>query len=454
MARKIIKAILFILAAVVVAGGIMTYLRSQRKVTPAPVTQKAPPIPEPKSSELKQITVSGQGSNAQVQIQGINERNYNISNLPNGEGFKIQVPHAQIQQVQKLLDKPHPLIKKIEVRESAENPTTAEVIFTTEKNVNFLDTQKDGNLTIDFVKTDAVPEEKTTTADTAPTPTPKAEKSSPSKKSNAVSSTKSSSKKTAKSSKKSPKVASTKKSKKSAGAEIKLQPFDASMVDESEFGDQSDTLIPQDAAPSLDQQKADKSMDLSAFGTPTPSTETIPLGQEEVPTIEPDAKPSAEDNDGFNLKEVVKEPSAPANLLDAETQMSLSDNLGGGQKVAAVPSDQKFDISKIKANLPALQNLVVQRSGNSTMVTFDREKAVPFKVFRMVNPSRIVVDFKDTTSKLKPEYPRFSGTKISRIETREYGSPDGMLVRVIMYVDGAPNYKSSKSGNNLVLEIQ
>ena len=71
----------------------------------------------------------------------------------------------------------------------------------------------------------------------------------------------------------------------------------------------------------------------------------------------------------------------------------------------------------------------------------------------MVNPSRIVVDFKDIKNNLKSDYPRFPGTKISKVETRNYAGVDGMLVRVIMYLDGAPNYKSSKSGNSLVLEI-
>jgi hypothetical protein len=250
----------------------------------------------------------------------------------------------------------------------------------------------------------------------------------------------------------------TARSTKKKSSEVKLQPFDASMIEDSDVAAEAETLIPQDKG-SIAQDKNDRAMDLSAFGT-TPSTESIPLGQEEVPTIELDnsarfADPT--DNDGFNLKDVVKEePKAAgsANLLDAETEMSLKDNLGGSGQVAALPSNQNFDLNKIQANLPALKNLSVQRAGNSTMVTFDREKAVPFKVFRMVNPSRVVVDFKDVKNGLKSDYPRFTGTKISRVETRAYAGPDGQIVRVIMYVDGAPSFKSSKSGTSLVLELQ
>lgn len=457
MARKIIKAILFILAAVVVAGGIMTYLRSQKKIS-APIAQTPSPTteaPKPQTSQIGEIAVSTQGASAQVQIQGIKERNFNISNLPTGDGFKIQVPHAQIPQAQKLLDKPHPLIKKIELRESPENPTTAELIFYTEKNVNFLDTQKGDTLTIDFVKTDA---KGMTTASAEPDmSSPDAVLTEPvveKKSTKSKAATKASSKKA--------KAAVSKKSKssakksKSTASNIKLQPFDESMIDDTDIDAGTETLVPQQKGTTMQEKE---SMDLSAFGTSTPSTENIPLGQEEIPTIEPDSafKPSEDDNDGFNLKDVVKEepkPAGSANLLDAETEMSLTDMGSSGQQVAAVPQNQKFNLNQMQANLPALRNVTVQRSGNSTVVTFDREKAVPFKVFRMVNPSRIVVDFKDAKNNLKSDYPRFAGTKISRMETRAYAGVDGMLVRVIMYVDGAPNYKSNKSGNNLVLELQ
>lgn len=439
------------LAAVVVAGLIMTYLRSQKKIT-APVAKiptqqtQAPQLPQ---TQIGHITVSGQGSSAQVQIQGIKERNFNISNLPTGDGFKIQIPHAQIAQAQKLMDKPHPLIKKIEMKESSEDPATAELIFYTEKNVNFLDTQKGDTLTIDFVKAETVAEAQ---VETKAKQEPVAEAK---KHSKTTTSSKSASKKAkAAVSKKSSKLAkaTAKKSKSSKVSNIKLKPFDASMVDDSDIDAGTETLVPQEKP-----SQPDRSMDLSAFGT-TPSTENIPLGQEEVPTIEPDtvARPSDDEDDGFNLKDVVKEePKAKgsANLLDAETEMSLHDSNVPGQQVAAVPQNQKFDLNKIQENLPSLQNVSVSRSGNATVVTIDREKAVPYKIFKMVNPSRIVVDFKDIKNNLKSDYPRFPGTKISKVETRNYAGVDGMLVRVIMYLDGAPNYKSSKSGNSLVLEI-
>ncbi|MEZ4845779.1 MAG: AMIN domain-containing protein [Bdellovibrionota bacterium] len=431
----------------------MTYLRYQKKKAPVvapaqPVQQQAPVI-----TEIKQVTVTSQGQGAQVQIQGINSRNFSISNLPNGDGFKIQVPNAQAKQIQKSFDQPHPLIKSITVNESPENPNTTELVFVTDKNVNFLDTQKNDTLTIDFVKTEEEPA------------APKVAEPKKPVKSKTTATAKATSKKAkAAVSKKSKSTNKTAKSTKKAqpSATVQLKPFDASMIeDETDIDAQAETLIPQEKG-SLAQDKNDRSMDLNAFGTSTPSTESIPLGQEEVPVIEQDnsarfTDPS--DNDGFNLKDVVKEepkvPAGSANLLDAETEMSLNDNLGSsGQQVAALPNNQKFDLAKIQANLPALTNLSVQRSGNSTMVTFDREKAVPFKVFRMVNPSRVVVDFKDVKNGLKADYPRFTGTKISRVETRAYAGPDGQIVRVIMYVDGAPNYKSSKSGTSLVLELQ
>jgi hypothetical protein len=462
MARKIIKAILFILAAVVVAGGIMTYLRSQKKI-PSPIAQTTRPSEPsvPKTSQIKQLTVSSQGSSAQVQIQGIREHNYSISHLAEDEGFKIQVPHAQIEQVQRLLDKPHPLIKKIEVRELPEDPTTAELIFHTEKNVNFLDTQKNDTLTIDFVKTDAQPE--LAAQEPEAVIAPKVSKSATTKGSNSSTASKSAASKKAKAAiskktKSSAKVAH-KSTKSKSGSGVKLQPFDPNMVDNSDIDAQSETLIPQEKTR---PDQTDHSMDLSSFGNngSAPSTEKIPQ-QEEVPTIQADNAPKpTEDNDGFNLKDVVKEepkaaaPAGNANLLDAETEMSLKDNLGKTGPVAALPNNQKFDLNKVQANLPALQNVLVQRNGTATTVTFDREKAMPYKVFRMVNPSRIVVDFKDAKNNLKSDYPRFAGTKISRIETRAYAAPDGQLVRVIMYVDGAPNYKSDKKGTQLVLELQ
>jgi hypothetical protein len=454
MARKIIKGILFVLAAVVVGGGIMTYLRSQKKINPAFETSKSETGQQQPKSELQQMVVKDQGSTVQVQIPGIMGRNYSIQNLSSGNGFRIQVPNAQIDQVQKMLDQPHPLIKKIEVRESSTDASSAELIFYTEKNVNFLDTQKDGKLIIDFVQ--AEPEEAPEPAVVSkPTPAPVAKApttSSSSTKSNAATTAKKiPSKKPAKKTT----VAKKPAKKKAKSAATDLQPFDASEFDAPV---EDNALTAQEKAPTIQDERNDLSMNMSSLGS-APATESIG-DSNEPPMIDVETPPAKEEDDGFTLKDVVKEekaaPAGNANLLDQETQFSLSNEFGvDSNKVASVPqADQKFDLNKVQANLPYLQNMVVQKSGASTMVTFDREKNVPFKVFRMVNPSRIVIDFKDARSKLKPDYPRFTGTKISRAETREYAGPDGMLVRVILYVDGAPNYTSNKSGNQLVLEIK
>ena len=482
MARKIIKAILFILAAVVVAGGIMTYLRSQKKVT-SPLqtqTEKAPQQAPVKSSEIQEITVSAQGQgqtqSAQVQIKGINEHNYNIQHIASGDGFKILVPNAQIGQVKPLLDKPHPLIKKITVHTSPDNPNMAELVFETQKDVNFLDTQKNDTLTIDFVKAEGSVDDKMSDSSagtsvagkgTSKTKVTGANKSPSSTLNDDFAGTTSAKSKAAasKSSKSAKKkgaaiAKSSKKSKKSSS--VKLKPFVPDEDTGSGFDDSTLNNLAADEQGSINDMKNSQNSALNDFGgAAAPSTE--PMMQEEAPTIaEPSApKKNTDAEEGFmNLNDAVKEepkaaPKGNANLLDAETEMSLTENTGktGNQQMAALPN-QKVDVNQLKANLPALQSMNVTRSGNNTVVTFDREKSIPFKVFRMVNPSRVVVDFKDAKSNLKSDYPRFTGTKISRIETREYAGMDGLLVRVIMYVDGAPNFTSNKNGNQLVIELQ
>ena len=543
MARKIIKGVLFVLAAVVVAGGIMTYFRSQKKI-PEPSflhsqnsTTGSTTGEQPKMSTIRDIVINSQGQGAQVEIKGVTEHNYNIQHLESGDGFKIQIPHSQIEQVKRTLENPHPLIKSIEVHELSENPTTAELIFHTEKDVNFLDTQHNDSITIDFVKSEAEGDQTASGSSTSgsaknlssgagdssdevaekPSSSASVKGSSKSKSKSAVGS----SSLTSKSSKssKSKVATSSGSSKKSKGPAIKIKPFDPSMLDEpapttlsgSNTGSMgsnpsptsggssgsktlSDDLADSDIktpspAGSTSDSKTTSAAGLDRVETPTalatlggakPSTESFGGSTNEPPVITNTKKPTEED-DGFNLNEAVKEfgvqdkggpakgapstatpandakkaPAAGTNLLDAETQLSMKDgSFNNGQQVAALPQNQKFDLNKVQANLPALQNLTVQKTDTGSIVTFEREKNIPYKVFRMVNPSRIVVDFKDAKSQLKPDYPRFAGTKISRVETREYAGVDGMLVRVILYVDGAPSFKASKSGNQLVLDIQ
>lgn len=229
---------------------------------------------------------------------------------------------------------------------------------------------------------------------------------------------------------------------------------------------------PAQTAPSMEDQKNDSGLGFNTLGggsASKPKTESIGSNESEIPTVS-DSKPTQEEDDGFNLKDVVKEfggsddsaknakkpapKASETNLLDAETELSMKEQgQVPDQKVASLPT-QKFDLNKIQENLPALQNMTVEKSGNGTVVKFEREKAVPYKVFRMVNPSRIVVDFKDAKNQLKADYPRFDGTKISRVETREYAGVDGMLVRVILYVDGAPSYSASKDGTQLIINVQ
>lgn len=479
MARKIIKGVLFVLAAVVVAGGIMTYLRSQKKSFVPTTTQSetAPSqIGEPQASSIQQVIVNAQGSSgAQVQIKGITSRNYNIQHLESGEGFVIQVPKAQIGQIDKIINQPHELIEKIEVRESADNPTTAELVFKTKKDVNFLDSQRDDMLVIDFVQTDDQGFDSETASSAEPIEEPVAKSKTPpsatatSKSSKTKSNTNSSSAKKSTSTNRSSVASRSTSTPKSKAPAVKVKPFDTSMLEEDAFPTTPSKSTPS-GSPSIEDQKND-SLGFNTLGGGSgsrPATENIAPANE-PPTIS-DNRNIPEEDDGFNLKDVVKEfggddsgseakkPAGKAsetNLLDAETELSLKEQgQVADQKVASLPQNQQFDLNKIQANLPALQNMTVEKSGNGAIVKFDREKAVPFKVFRMVNPSRIVVDFKDTKNQLKADYPRFDGTKISRVETREYASVDGMLVRVILYVDGAPSYTSEKKGTQLLINVQ
>lgn len=483
----------------------MTYLRAQKKSAPTAIsesTKSESATQATQSSQIQDIVVSNQGDNAQVQIKGITGRNYHIQNLESGQGFKIQIPHTQIQQVQKMMENPHPLIQKIEIHEMQDQPDAAELVFYTQKDVHFLDSQMNDTLTIDFAK----PQSEGTVADNQNTDkdTSNSDKNSslanvkpiePSQAMTTKTTTKPKSTKSATASsqtsstkivKKSPKAATKKPTVSPSTGDFDTQ-VDALTEDEqpsvaSKFQEPAQTKAQTELSNNLESFEApviqdedfknqmkttpttpgsrDKSLEIGAFGTSNPSTESIDQPTDHVPMVDPSEPKIADEDDGFNLKGVAEEETPKSksdiNLLDAETELSMKENLGGtGTQVAVAPQNQKFDLNQVKANLPALQNMTVQKSGTGAIVTFDREKSnIQYKFFKMVNPSRIVVEFKDAKNQLKPEYPRFSGTKISRVETREYGSAEGTLVRVIMYVDGAPNYVSTKKGNQLIVELK
>jgi hypothetical protein len=124
-------------------------------------------------------------------------------------------------------------------------------------------------------------------------------------------------------------------------------------------------------------------------------------------------------------------------------------------EVAALPppSAEKFDASKITANLPALSNLIITSDNGATVLTVEREAKTKFMIFRMRNPDRIVVDFKDSVSRLQREYAGVPGTKIQRVTTQQFAGKEGTISRVMLYVDGKPDYKQETRGTSFVLMI-
>jgi hypothetical protein len=62
------------------------------------------------------------------------------------------------------------------------------------------------------------------------------------------------------------------------------------------------------------------------------------------------------------------------------------------------------------------------------------------------------VDFKDAKSAVNENW-NLAGTSIDRIETQEFANGDSSLVRVLFYLNTAPEYAARKEGTSLVIEL-
>jgi hypothetical protein len=124
-------------------------------------------------------------------------------------------------------------------------------------------------------------------------------------------------------------------------------------------------------------------------------------------------------------------------------------------RVAMVPtpSPDKFDVSKITKDLPAIYGFNAYSEGGTTTIQIDREARTQYQVFRLVNPPRVVIDFKDAVNKLPPEYPSFAGTRVQRVTTRQFVGPEGTVSRVILHVDGSTVYKQEVKGGTFILRL-
>jgi hypothetical protein len=140
-------------------------------------------------------------------------------------------------------------------------------------------------------------------------------------------------------------------------------------------------------------------------------------------------------------------------LMDLETSFSLEEDTSTNDDVAMVdPSDGKFDMGTVEAQASKIQAIEVGRESGKTKVVFRREQSTPYKVFKLANPSRIAVDFKDAKSAVNENW-NLAGTSIDRIETQEFANGDSSLVRVLFYLNTAPEYAARKEGTSLVIEL-
>ncbi len=423
MLKTILRTVLIIL---VLAGVFFFALRMWEGKRGALPTATVPGTPEA-AITVRQVSVVPTAEGALIQIDEVSGPGYTITPLDTGIGFVVDIPGAKVGMLQSSIPNPHPMIRNIDASQVfAQGAVHARIRVELAQEATHRDRLQASILYIDVLS--KVTPTAAPTPELTPIPKPK-----PVAKSSKAKTHKPVAKKKAPSRRASHTVA-TSSPKRSAPPKPRATP--APMAKEGD----SDALL----------------RDLGIGSAPpaaAPAPEPVaPVKEPPPPALAAEAAPPAEAT-----------PAAPVTDLE-----SLFVESQGGKpaeaapppaeeappKVAAIPPPEagKFDSSQIARDLPALTALAVTSEGEATVIRFSREQSIPFKVFKMVNPNRITVDFKNSANHLKANYPAFPGTRVKKVTTQNFPGQDG-LTRVTFFIDGLPKYESATEGNDLILKL-
>ncbi len=382
---------------------------------------------------IKDVTVLNSPVGAVIQVHEISSAGYKLIATEDPKGFFLNIPSAGLSLSQNTLSLPHPLVPKIEASQTGEqNNSAVQLRVQLAPNTKYRDRAVGNTLYIDIVA-DTV---------TSPSPSPTGVESSSSTKTE-ISEPK-------------PTLA-PKKSKKSEKAGVKVRkPLSKtskfSKADrKTKVKTKTGARAKESRVPQPPPQDDTESLlrDISEAPIPTPELmKELPSEPTTIPEPSSPMPPSAEE-EPLDVDKLFGGPQPPA-----ENETVPFEDVPP-PKMAAVPPllDQKFDASKILENLPSITDIAVLAEEGATTVTISRDAKAKYKVFRQVNPNRIVVEFLNTANRLAPEYQEFPGTKVRKITTQQFAGPDGTITRVIMYVDGPPQFDANNKGKDFVLRL-
>ena len=447
MAKTLLRTGLVIL---VLAGIFFFALRMWESRRGAP-TGTSPDVATPEMT-LRQVEVTNSMSGATIQISDVSGPGYTIAPVDSPKGLLIDIPNVELGLLQTSIPAPHPLIRNIEAnRISAQGRLYARLRVDLTNEAAFRERLDGNTLVIDLIGQAAPTPTPEMIATVAPTPERVVSKPKPKKK---IAATRKSSSKKGTTTRK-----STPKKKTVVASRPKQKPAPRPVRTPDAEEENADALLRELG---IDTSDAGDSGDMDPE---SPSTAPVPAPAPKVAAPAP--APVQEDGPVPNLDPNAPFGPAPSGAIDDGAPLDLDALFAesqdippepplveGAPKVAAIPPKSgKFDSAQVLQDLPGITGLDVTQEGGATRVTINRDQQTKYKVFKMVNPNRIVVDFRDSTNKLKSSYPAFPGTKIEKIQTKQFAGPDGTIARVMIYIDGLPVYEKSTDGSTFILTL-
>jgi|GEM_PF-3841257 len=417
---KSIQIILIILLLILLGGG-GYFLFSKRgnktvqvKPIKKPVTSQ--PVGQPADSVIKQVDFNEDSAGKKIVITELQKKNYRVRLSDTGDGFSVLFPGTNLNVEAEHLN-PLPWIHSVQFEEKEfRGQPSVEMSVSTIDDLAMFDKFENNALTIVLQNAGGTGQKLASNQKTVNTPT-QSTQAKPVKRS-------------------SPKPKAKKSAPKPKTVRTPTQsPPDPKPIEEP--------IVFEDIAPIPDNTFSDTDLagieDLSeSFGSQEDFGETL-----EGSTF-----------DGGSDSQMLDED---VSLIDLETDLSLGDGLEelGSTDVAAIgPGEGGFDMGQA-AQTSMIQGMLISSMPNGrTQVRFDRERAMPYKIFKLRNPARLVVDFKDAKSGFDGSAVQgLGGSAIDKVETQEFESNDSNLLRVIMFVKGDVEFLANKDGNALVVEI-
>ncbi len=389
MAKTVLRNVLIVAVLGVLFFFGFQWYEKQKKESVPPPAPQEQPVAIAPSVKSIQTTASASG--ALVQVSDVPSMNYAVKTLAEpAKGFTIEVPGAELKVAQSQIPAPHPLISSIDAAQAIEaGNPVTRIQVNLTEDVDIRDRRVGTTLYLELSPKQVAVE---------PSPVPTSE----------------------------PVV---KKAKKKIKKPIAKRP-PKKRTPEPEFDEEPMDVPPPPlpAEPVVEAPPAlEEAPEPAVVSTPEPQT----------------ASPKDEEIDLDALFGSAPEEAPPA-LPSQE-----------GSEVAMLPPAPPAGAPQVElpSSLPQISRVAVTDEGGVTTVKIDRDPGVKYKIFRLINPNRVVVDFSNARNGLQSEYPAFSGTRVKRIATQQFSGPDGAITRVMLFVDGLPQYQKVVEGNSLILRL-